>query len=140
MLLGTEIFRRLVVGLFVFTEDTSPCLLLPHDPYGHVAVRKRGRSSRSNIIDLGCCPFTIIFDLDCGKEVTPIFMGQGTIVLVIILQLILHGQGESVLDCNSNLIHRYFLIANFPISSLTTIYLNRRGGRGVGTLLSRASP
>ena len=66
MALITVMLVRLLVGSFIVAEDTIPCLLIPRDPNGFVAVRMRGRSSRSNILDLGCCPFTVIFDLDCG--------------------------------------------------------------------------
>ena len=89
--LGTVMLRRLVVGSFFVADDTSPCLLPPRDYNGSVAVIMIGPSSRKSILDLDCCPFSIIFDLDCGQEVTPIFMSQGTIVLLIIIQLILHG-------------------------------------------------
>ena len=88
--LGTVMLRHLVVRFFVVSENTSPCLLLPRCPNGSVAVRMRVRSNRINLIDLGYFHFPIIFDLNYGKEVTPIFMGQGTISLLIILQLILH--------------------------------------------------
>ena len=91
MALGTVMLRYLVVGSFVIAEDANPCLLLPRDPNGSVTARTRGRFSRINILDFGCFPFPIIFDLGCGQEVTPIFMGQGTILLLIILQLILYG-------------------------------------------------
>ena len=87
MALDTVLIRRLVVGSLVGAEDISPksCLFLPQDPNVSIAVRYRGRSSRCDIIDLGCCPFPVIFNLDCGQEVTPIFMGKGTIVLLMIL-------------------------------------------------------
>ena len=80
---------RLFVGLIA--EANSPSLLLPRKPNRFVAIRIRGLSSRCNFIDLGFCHFPIIFGLDCGQEVTPIFMIQGMIVLLIILQIILHG-------------------------------------------------
>ena len=82
--LSTLMPRRLVVGSFVGAQGTSPnyCLLFPRDPNVSFDVRYRCRSSRVNIIDLGCFPFPVILNLDCGQEVTPIFMVQGTIVLL----------------------------------------------------------
>ena len=124
MALGTVMLRRLVVGSFVGAEDTSPLLLIPQDPTGSVAVRYRGFPIWSYILDLVCIPFPVIFDLDFGKEATPIFMVQGTIVLLIILQIFLHGLGESILNFNSNLVHREFLVADFPIRCLISIALN----------------
>ena len=125
MVIVTMMLGRLIVGSF-FTEDTSPCLLLPWDPNGSIAVRTRGCSSRINSPDLGCWTFPITFDLDYVQEVTPILMSQVTIVPLIILQLILHGWGESVLNCNSNIINREFFVAYFPISCFITIALHRR--------------
>ena len=91
--LGTVTIKRLVVGFFVGLYETSPksCLLLPRYPNISAAVRKRVRFFRGNLLDLGCCPFPVIFNLDCGQEVAPIFMGQGNIVLLMFIQLILHG-------------------------------------------------
>ena len=89
--LGTVMLRQIVVGSFFVVEDTSTCLLPPRDYNESVAVIMRGPYSRKHILDLDCCPFSIIFNLDCGQEVTPIFMSQGTIVLLIIPQLILNG-------------------------------------------------
>ena len=100
MALVTVMIRRLVVGSFVVAKDTSPCLIIRRDPYEPVAFRISGLSSRRNLPDLGCYPFTIIFDFNCGKGVTSIFMGQGKIFFLIILQLILHGLGESILNLN----------------------------------------
>ena len=64
--MGTVMLRRLVVGSTVVEEDTSPSLLIPWYNHTSVAVIMRGRSSRSDTLNLGCCSFPIIFDLDCG--------------------------------------------------------------------------
>ena len=87
--LSTVMIWHFSVGLIV--EDTSTRLLLPWNHNGLVAVIMRGRCSICNMIDLGFCPFPIIFGLNCGQAVTPMFTSQGKIVLFIILQLILHG-------------------------------------------------
>ena len=116
MVLGTVMLRRLVVGYFIVAEDTSNCILLPQDPNESVAFRMIDRSSRGNILDLGCFPFPIIFDLDCGQEVTPIFMSKATIPPFIILQIILHGRGEYVLNRNSNLMYGEFVLRTFQLS------------------------
>ena len=91
MALSTVMLRRLVVGSFVVAKDTSPFLILHWYPIRSIAVRIIILSSRSNLLELLCFPFPIIFDLGCGQEVTPISMGKGTISLLIILQIILHG-------------------------------------------------
>ena len=65
---------------FIFEMEISTVLLLMWNPHGLITVRERGYLRRYNIIDLGRCHFNIIFHFDCGKAVTPIFMGQGTIV------------------------------------------------------------
>ena len=127
MALVSVMFWRLVVRSFIVAEDTSPCLILPRDTNGSVSVRTRGRSSRINILDLCCCPFPIIFDLDFGQEATSIFMGQGNIVLFVILKLITHRWGEAVLNYNSNLINRELFVAEFPILCSITITLHWSG-------------
>ena len=77
--------------MFAVSKDISPIPLLMKNSNGFIDVRMGFRYQGYNLIDLGCCPFTIIFGLNCEKEITPIFMSQGTIVLLIILQLILNG-------------------------------------------------
>ena len=88
VVMGTVMLGRLSIGDYV--EDTSTILLLPCNPYRFVATRTRVRSSSCYLLDLGRCPFLMIFDINFGQEVIPIFMRQGTIVLLIILQLILN--------------------------------------------------
>ena len=127
MALGTVMLRCLVVRSFFVVEYISTCLLLPQDPNRSAAVRMRGRSNRINLLDFGYCHFPIIFDLNCEQEVTPIFMGKGMISLLIIPQLILHGWGESILYFKSNLIHREFFVADFPIICLINIAIHQRG-------------
>ena len=119
--LVTGMFGRLVVGSLVSAGDTIHCLLLPQYPNRYVTVRMSIRFIRSNLLGMILWPFPIIFDLYCGQEVTPIFMGQGKTVLLIFIQLILHGWGETVLNCNLYLIHREFGVADFPISYLIDI-------------------
>ena len=51
----------------IFAEDTSPILLHTQNLIGFIVVRVRGRSKRFNLLDLGSCPFLIIFDLNCGQ-------------------------------------------------------------------------
>ena len=75
----------------IVAENSSPCLLLPRSPNVFIDVIMICRSSKCNILDLSFFPFSIFFYLNCGYEVIPIFMSQGTIVLLIILQLILYG-------------------------------------------------
>ena len=75
----------------LFELNTSPIIVLTHKPNILISVRMRGRYRSCNLLDFGNCPFPIIFDLNVIQEVTPIFMSQGTIVLLVILQLILHG-------------------------------------------------
>ena len=69
---------------------TSPSHLLMRNPHGLVAVRYIICLRRCNILGLVHFHFPIIFGLYCGQEVTPIFMRQGKIVLLVILQLVLH--------------------------------------------------
>ena len=127
MVLGTVMLGHIIFGPFI-VYNTSHFLLLPCDPNGSAAVKIRCRSIRYNLLDLGCFHFPIIFDLDCGQEVTPIFVSQGTIFLSIILQLVLHGWEESVINWNYNLINRKLFVADFPISCFITISLHQNGG------------
>ena len=75
----------------LFELNTSPILIITRKPNILISVRMRGRYCSCNLLDFVKCPFPIIFDLNFIQEITPIFMSQGTIVLLIILQLILHG-------------------------------------------------
>ena len=59
------VLLRLVIG-FLRAQDTSPCLSLLSSPCGLVTVRERGCHSIDNILDLRCCPFPFIFNLDWG--------------------------------------------------------------------------
>ena len=127
MALVTVMLGCLIVGSFIFAKDTSPCLLLPWDPNGSIVVRMRGRFRRSYFPDLGYRPFTIIFELNFGQEVTPIFVVQGTIFLLFILKLIKHGWGESSLNWNSNIINRELFVAEFSIRCFIIIALHQRG-------------
>ena len=60
---------------FVRAKDISLGLLPPRNHHGFVTVRKRVCSSRGKIIDMHCYYFPLIFNLHCGQEVTPIFIG-----------------------------------------------------------------
>ena len=126
IVLGTNIIRRLSVGSFAGVQDASPRLLLPQNPDGSVSVRYRGRSSRGNLIDLGCCNFIILFYLNGGQEVKPFFMWQGKIVLLMVIKLILHECGDTVLNCNTNFTDCEFLVADFPNSCLIALAFYRR--------------
>ena len=53
-------------------------------------------------------------------------MIQGTIFLLIILQLILYGLGKSVLYSNANIILRSLFVVDFPTSCLKTLALCQR--------------
>ena len=88
LVLCTVMLGRLFT--FLIESETSPRTILKRIPNGFISVIKRGCSQCYNLLDLGRCLFPIIVDLDFGKEVTKIFMRKGTIVLLIILQLILH--------------------------------------------------
>ena len=77
IVLGTNILRRLSVGSFAGVQDASPRLLLPQNPDGSVSVRYRGFYIRFNILGMGFCPFSVVFNLYCVQEVTPIYMIQG---------------------------------------------------------------
>ena len=111
--LGPVIIRRVFMGYFAGLQDTSPksWLILPRDPDGSVSVRYRGFYIRFNILDMGFCPFSVFFNLYCVQEVTPICMIQGEIVLLVVLQLILQGCGESVLNYNTNFTDFELLVA-----------------------------
>ena len=76
--------------LFAVRNETSPYPILTRYPNVLTAARMVCLFGGYKPIYLGCCPFTIIFDLNCGQEVRPILMSQGTIFLLIILQIILH--------------------------------------------------
>ena len=56
-------------------------------------------------------------------------MGYGTICIVVILQFILHGCGESVLSRNFNNIFVKFFVADGPISCLEPSALRQRCGQ-----------
>ena len=66
--LGTVMLRHLVVGSFVVAYETSTCHLLPQDPNLSVTVIMRRHSRRINLLDLGCCHFPVIFELDCDRR------------------------------------------------------------------------
>ena len=53
-------------------------------------------------------------------------MEYGMIVLMIILQLVLHGYGESVLSCNTNIIIIYLFFADVPTILLKNHTLHGR--------------
>ena len=52
-------------GLMVI-RDNSLGLLPTRNPHGFVAVRYRGCPGRGDILDMTCCPFSFIFNLDGG--------------------------------------------------------------------------
>ena len=58
-------------------------------------------------------------------------MIQGAIVLLIILQLIPHIWGESLLNSKSNFVYRELFSVDFPIIRFTTTALHQRGGVSV---------
>ena len=60
---------------FVGAYDTSLGLILPRNPCNFFAVREIGCPSRGNLLDLCFFPFPFISNLDCGQEVTTIFIG-----------------------------------------------------------------
>ena len=60
---------------FVRAQDIIIGLHLPHNFHWFVTVRERSCPSRMNLLDMHCCYFPFIFNLDCGQKVTPIFIG-----------------------------------------------------------------
>ena len=52
-------------------------------------------------------------------------MGKGSIVLLMVIQLILHGCGETVLNCNTNLIDHELLVMEFLIICLIVLALRQ---------------
>ena len=124
------LFTVLLQCLFqlLFETDTTPSLIITWNTHGLIAVREVGCLWIYNILDLSIYPFLIIFGLDCGQEVTSIFMIQGTIFLLIIPQLILHIWRESILIRNLNIMYKEFFVAGFPISFFITISFIKGGG------------
>ena len=102
----TVMLGRIFTFPFAVRMDTRPSPLLMRNPNGFIAVRMGCRFGGFKPLGLGLWTFLINFDLDGGQEFTPILMRQGTIVLLIIPQLILHGWMKSVLNSNSNIILR----------------------------------
>ena len=88
--LGTMVSVRLFLGSIVGSKDTGTCLLLPRNPDGIIYIRCICHSRIGDLLDLGCRPFTFVFNLNCGQDITPIFMVQGAKVLLMVLQLVLH--------------------------------------------------
>ena len=118
--------RRLSIGSFVGAQDTSTSLILPLDPYIPIAVIYRGLYSRGDLLDLVCRPFSVVFNLEVGQDFTPLFMGKGAIVLLMFIQIILHGCGETVLNFNKNFTDRELLGTGFPIICLISLALHRK--------------
>ena len=63
---------------------------------------------------MGRSPFSVVLHLNGGQNVTPVFMKYGTIVLMIVLQIIPYGCGESALICKSNNIFDKLFVADVP--------------------------
>ena len=112
--------------LFAVRNGTSPYPLLTRYPKGFISVRMGCHCKVCKPIDLGRFPFSINFNLDGGQEVTPIFMIQGLIVLLIFLQLIMHGWEDYVFNSSLNLIIREVLVTDVPTSCLITLAVHRR--------------
>ena len=62
-------------GGFDIAQDISIGLFPPQNPCVFVTVRERGFPSRGDILDIHCCFFPFIFNLDFGKEFTQIIIG-----------------------------------------------------------------
>ena len=89
--------------LFVDWYNTSTHLIITRNLNGGVNFRMNRCCLRGcKPLDIGHITFPIIFNLHSGQQVTPLFMGYGTIVLMFTLQLILHGFRESVISGNVN--------------------------------------
>ena len=95
----------------LFETDTSPSLLIMWNPHRLVSVIERVWFWIWKLLYLGCYPFPIIFDLNFGQEVTPIFIIQVTIVLLIIFQLFMHVWGEPILNSSLNIMNRELFVA-----------------------------
>ena len=102
-----------MIGVGVLTlllsvrQDISPGFLLARNPRACITDRVGRRHLRGRKwFDLIIRSLKIIFNIQVGKKVTPLFFGQGTIVFISIHHLILCGCLWAVFGCNTNLILR----------------------------------
>ena len=126
----TFILGVLLILLLVVSQETSPELLLVGNPRDLIDIRV-GQSCfrvRKNFY-LICTSLSIIFWLQGVQEVTPLFVGQRAIVVVLILHLILHGWWEAVLSLNTNITLRELFFTEGPIC-LVILKPNFFGGGG----------
>ena len=117
------IINHLIVG----QQDISPDLLLEVKPRSCIAIRfdrycLRGRKS----FDLIHISLYIIFRLQGGQEVIPLFWGQGVISRVFILHHMMHGCWEYVLSCNMNFNLRQLFVADVPMCFFILTHLLQR--------------
>ena len=134
------VLMRLFMGYLVGAQDTSTCLLLPRNTGGLVNVKYRGYSSRGDLLDLGCFPFSFVFNLNCGQEFTPIFIGKGEIFILMVLQLILHGCDRPVLNSKLNFTERELLVADSTIICLSSFALQEGAMVQVGEMRVDRAP
>ena len=113
------VLMRLYLMLFAVIQDTSTCLILTYYPNGFITdIINRRCLWVYKPLHLGRNPFSVVLDLNSRQKVTPFLMKYGTIILVIILQLVLHGWGGSLLSCNVNSLLAKLFFADVPTSWL----------------------
>ena len=129
VLLYAVIFGVISLMMFAAYLDTSPSFLLTRHPNWVVSVRIKIPWLRGcKRLGLGHSPFPIIFNLYIGKKVIPIFIGYGTTVLIIILQLILRGFRDFVLSGNANDVFIKIFFIDGPMLLLKLSALHWRWG------------
>ena len=103
----------LLTLLFAGQQGTSPGLLLVYNPRHCIAVRvKCHRLLGYKYFDLIHIYLIVIVYLQFVQDFTQLFMGQGDIVLVFIIHIILHDFWESILSRNANIILRELSFAD----------------------------
>ena len=106
---------------------TSTIIRLLGNHRESISVRFRWNSlGGRKSFDLIHISLYIIFRLQGGQEVIPLFWGQGVISRVFILHNMMHGCWEYVLSCNMNFNLRQLFVADVPMCFFILTHLLQR--------------
>lgn len=114
------IFYLLLVGW----QDTITSLLLEGNPGGSVAIRICHHNFLGHkYFYLSRSLLSVVFILQVVQEVTQLFLGQRSIVIIFVVCLILNGYRKTILSCDTDFFSSELLSAEFPIYFFKTTLL-----------------
>ena len=112
--MGTYMIWGVPIG-FKGQYNCSTFLLIVFKPWNIADVVFRRSLLFKKYFDLVSITLPSIVLIQGGKDVTPLLMGQGAIVLILYFHIIMYGLRETFLSCYKVIVLRELTVAEFPL-------------------------